>query len=349
MSMVFNPAPGIYSDSIFSFLLYFNINDADNLEAFINPKKRITDIKYYRECIEKFTVPAEELAPFFTVYHTQSFGFSKMFDYMSRERDFSIEALRRFLPDSTTMLEEVLCFYVTSITDNVLPSYEQLPGIISAIDTTPLVKYHLLAMCMDPVHYYELLFDSLQSRLEQVQAYHKAFKSTVDSIKKAVNEDEIRHFLESRYNMNDQALPQDTVFSVTLVGKNALRFVTGEQAFLILGFDYSARMAAMMGEAVRPDVVKMGKALSEEKRVMALHIMLKEGEVTAQQLLKALDLSMTATHYHLEMLQQAGMLSTRNEGRTIFYSVNRAYFDRAPMVFEPFNSAALENEATIDR
>ncbi len=344
MSMIFDPNPGIYSDSIFSFLLYFNIDDAKGLDPFINPKKRIADIKYYRDCIEKFNVPSEELAPLFTVHRTQSFAFSKMYDYMSREQDFSIDALRRYLPDAQTMLQEVFHFYAPDeVGDGTLPA-ARVPSVVAMIDTTPLVKYHLLAMSMDAERYYTLLMDAMAMRVEQMKAYHKAFKSTIESIKKVVDEQEIRSFIESRYNMNGQTLPENTLFSVTLVGKNALRFVAGEQNYLILGFDYSARMAAMMGEAVKPDIVKMGKALSEEKRVMALHIMLKEGEVTAQQLLKALDLSMTATHYHLEMLQQAGMLSTRNEGRTIFYSVNRSYFDRAPMVFEPFNTAATEAE-----
>ena len=345
MSMKFDPNPGIYSDSIFSLLLYFNIDDANSLEPFINPKKRIADIRFYRECLEKFNVPAEEMAPLFTVYHTQSFAFSKMYDFMSREQDFSLEALRRFLPDAKTMLTEVLDFYLPDEIDDEQPALEALPSLIGMIDTTPLVKYHLLAMSMGPERYYTILFDLLEKRMEQMKAYHKAHKATLDALKKAVSESEIRAFLESRYTMNGQTLPEDTMYSLTLVGKNAVRFVGGEQGFLILGFDYSARMAAMLGEAVKPDIVKMGKALSEEKRVLALHIMIKQGEVTAQQLLKALDLSMTATHYHLEMLQQAGMLSTRNEGRTIFYSVNRTYFDRAPMVFDPFNSAAADENA----
>ncbi len=341
--MKFDPNPGLYSDSIFSLLLYFNIDDANSLEPFINPKKRIADIRFYRECLEKFNVPAEEMAPLFTVHRTQSFAFSKMYDYLSREQDFSIEALRRFLPDADTMLTEVLHFYAPDEVDEEKPPLERVPSIVAMIDTTPLVKYHLLSMSMEPARYYTILFELLEKRLEQMNAYHKAHKATLDSVKKAVSEAEIRAFLENRYIMNGQTLPEDTAYSVTLIGKNAVRFVAGEQSYLILGFDYSARMAAMLGESVKPDIVKMGKALSEEKRVLALHIMMKQGEITAQQLLKALDLSMTATHYHLEMLQQAGMLSTRNEGRTIFYSVNRTYFDRAPMVFEPFNSSSTDD------
>lgn len=345
MSMKFDPNPGLYSDSIFSLLLYFNIDDANSLEPFINPKKRIADIRFYRESLEKFNVPAEEMAPLFTVHCTQSFAFSKMFDFMTREQDFSVDALRRFLPDANTMLVEVLHFYAPDEVGNEKPTLDRLPSLIGMIDTTPLVKYHLLAMSMEPDRYYKILFELMEKRLEQMKAYHKANKSTIDAVKKAVSEAEIRAFLESRYTMSGQTLPENTLYSVTLIGKNAVRFVAGEQAFLILGFDYSARMAAMLGESVKPDIVKMGKALSEEKRVTALYIMIKQGEVTAQQLLKALDLSMTATHYHLEMLQQAGMLSTRNEGRTIFYSVNRTYFDRAPMVFDPFNSAAGDENA----
>ena len=342
MSMIYDPNPAVYSDTIFSFLLYFNIDDAKALEPFINPKKRAADIKHYRDQIAKFDIPAEELAPLFTVYKTQSFAFSRIFDYMSRSQDFSIEAIEAYLPDAQTMLLELLHFYAPDEIADTVPTMAELTAIIGAAETTPLVKYHLLAMAIDSQAYYEVLFAALKSRLEQMKAYYKANKPIIDSVKKAINETEVKAFLENRYNLTGQPLTDSTSYSVMLVGKNAVRFVQGEHPFLILGFDYSARMAILMGESIKPDIVKMGKALSEEKRVMALHLMLERGEITAQQLLRALDLSMTATHYHLEMLLQAGMLCTRNEGRTIFYSVNRDYFDRAPMVFDPFNSSTLE-------
>lgn len=342
MSMIYDPNPAVYSDTIFSFLLYFNIEDAKSLEPFINPKKRAADIKYYRDQIAKFDIPAEELAPLFTVYRTQSFAFSRMYDYMSRMQDFSLEALKAYLPDAATLILEVLHFYAPEEIADAVPSVAELTAIIGAMETTPLVKYHLLAMTINPQVYYDLLLTALEARLDQMTAYYKANKSLIDGVKKAINEEEVRAFLENRYSLTGQTLAEDTAYSVMLVGKNAVRFVQGERPFLIIGFDYSARMAILMGESIKPDIVKMGKALSEEKRVMALHLMLEKGEITAQQLLRALDLSMTATHYHLEMLLQAGMLCTRNEGRTIFYSVNRDYFDRAPMVFEPFNTSTEE-------
>ncbi len=338
MSMVYNPDPAVFSDTIFSYLLYFNLDDNKALDPFINPKKRAADIKYYRDQMARFDIPAEELAPFFTVFGTQSFAFSRVFDHMTRKQEFSVEAMKEFMPDAQTMLREVIDFYAAEEEHDGVPAITALTGLIGALETTPLVKYHLLAMAVNPETYYEAFFTAITLRLEQMKNYYKANKAVIDGVKKTINEKEIKAFLETRYALGEQLLEDKIEYSVMLIGKNAVRFVQGERPFLILGFDFSARMAILMGESIKPDIVKMGKALSEEKRVMALHLMLEKGEITAQQLLRALDLSMTATHYHLEMLLQAGMLCTRNEGRTIFYSVNRNYFDHASIVFEPFKT-----------
>ncbi len=338
MTLTYQPNPGLYSDVIFSHTLYFNIETPDNLENFINPKKRAADMRCFREALTKFEEPSDELCPFFEVVDKRSFAFSKMYVHMSRTQDFSLESLKTFLPDAKTMVREVFAFFLP---ENVLGTDDALKKVknsLASLNVSPLVKFHLLGMLVEPQPYYDALFASLEKRVTEMKAYYKANRAVIDATQKSIKEEEITELLEKCYAINAEDMPEKMEYSVMLIGKNAVRFVGGETPFIILGYDYSARMAMLIAESIQPDIVKIGKAISEEKRVTILQLLLAENEITAQQLLRRLELSMTATHYHLEMLMQAGMLLARNEGRTIYYSLNREFFDRAPIVFEKFNS-----------
>ncbi len=338
MAMTYRSEPGLYSDVIFSHTLYFNIDTPAHLESFINPKKRAADMRYFHDCLAKFQAPADELCPFFEVVDNRSFAFSKLYVYMSRTQDFSLAAIKAYLPDAGTMLRELRGFYLSEKESCEEDDLKAGCQSVAALNVSPLVKFHLLAMVIEPEPYYELLFASLEKRVEEMQAYYRANRAQISAVKNAIKFSEIAEYLEKCMGLDAQELSPDMAYSVMLIGKNAVRYVAGEEPFIILGYDYPARMAMLIAEAVQPDIVKIGKALSEEKRVTILQLLLAEPEITAQQLLRRLELSMTATHYHLEMLMQAGMLLARNEGRTIYYSLNREFFDRAPIVFEKFNS-----------
>ncbi len=335
MAMIYHQEPGLYSDVIFSHTLHFNIDLLDKLEHFINPKKRAADMRFFRDCLSRFSEPVDELCLFFEVMNNRSFAFSVLYDHMIRTQDFSIDAVKVCMPDVPTMVQKILRFYLPEQTEGDLC---ELKNGIHTLPVTPLVKFHLLAMMIDPAPYYDALFLSLAKREEEMYAFYKASRSQIEAIKKNVKLLDVSEYLDKCQGIEPADLPSDLAFSIMLVGKNAVRYVAGDTPFIILGTDYPARMALLIGESIQPDIVKIGKALSEEKRVMILRLLLAESEITAQQLLRRLELSMTATHYHLEMLMQAGMLLARNEGRTIYYSLNREFFDRAPIVFDKFNS-----------
>lgn len=62
------------------------------------------------------------------------------------------------------------------------------------------------------------------------------------------------------------------------------------------------------------------KALGNEKRLMIL-CLLAEGEHSVGELNERLDLSQSALSQHLAVLREQGLVSTRREAQTIFYSV----------------------------
>lgn len=62
------------------------------------------------------------------------------------------------------------------------------------------------------------------------------------------------------------------------------------------------------------------KALGNEKRLMIL-CLLAEGEHSVGELNERLDLSQSALSQHLAVLREEGLVNTRREAQTIFYSV----------------------------
>ncbi|WP_036194255.1 MULTISPECIES: metalloregulator ArsR/SmtB family transcription factor [Lysobacter] len=74
-------------------------------------------------------------------------------------------------------------------------------------------------------------------------------------------------------------------------------------------------MRAHAGEAVR-----LLKALGNEKRLMLL-CMLVTGEQSVSELNAHLDLSQSALSQHLALLREDGLVQTRREAQSIFYSL----------------------------
>jgi DNA-binding transcriptional ArsR family regulator len=68
------------------------------------------------------------------------------------------------------------------------------------------------------------------------------------------------------------------------------------------------------------DASRLLKALANDKRLMLL-CLLVEGERSVGELNARLDLSQSALSQHLAVLREDGLVSTRREAQTIFYTL----------------------------
>ena len=68
------------------------------------------------------------------------------------------------------------------------------------------------------------------------------------------------------------------------------------------------------------DAARLLKALANEKRLMILCILI-EGELSVGELNARLDLSQSALSQHLAVLREDGLVRTRRESQTIYYSI----------------------------
>lgn len=82
--------------------------------------------------------------------------------------------------------------------------------------------------------------------------------------------------------------------------------------------DCSPSTAAMREHA--GDAAQLLKALANESRLMVL-CTLSEGELSVGQMNELVDLSQSALSQHLSILRRDGLVRTRREAQTIYYSL----------------------------
>ena len=70
------------------------------------------------------------------------------------------------------------------------------------------------------------------------------------------------------------------------------------------------------------DIVKIGKALSDENRVKILQ-MLTDGEKCGCKLLEAFEITQPTLSHHMKILCDSGLVDARKDGKWSHYSVNR--------------------------
>ena len=70
------------------------------------------------------------------------------------------------------------------------------------------------------------------------------------------------------------------------------------------------------------NVVKIGKALSDENRVKILQ-MLMDGEKCGCKLLEAFEITQPTLSHHMKILCDSGLVDARKDGKWSHYSVNR--------------------------
>ena len=83
------------------------------------------------------------------------------------------------------------------------------------------------------------------------------------------------------------------------------------------------------------DLVLLGKALADPTRVRLLVALLRT-ELCVCELCDALEMSQSTLSSHLQTIRQAGLVTTRKEGKWIYYALEPQYAALLDSLFEPF-------------
>ena len=106
-----------------------------------------------------------------------------------------------------------------------------------------------------------------------------------------------------------------------------------EFAFLGLFFD---KKGFVKEKGREPDLCSLGTALCEESRIKILKFLLEREEVTCKDLEKEFSFSGSTAYHHINIMAKSGLVKTRNESKTILYSINAKYIRNIIGVFNNF-------------
>ena len=93
-----------------------------------------------------------------------------------------------------------------------------------------------------------------------------------------------------------------------------------------------------MKEILTRRIDEFGNAIGDISRAKILWFIWEKGEATCKDLEKEFDFSGSTAYHHITLMTRVGVLKTRNEGKTVYYSVNRKYFDTAVGVLNTFTT-----------
>jgi ArsR family transcriptional regulator len=70
------------------------------------------------------------------------------------------------------------------------------------------------------------------------------------------------------------------------------------------------------------DCVEFCKTLGDETRQRILRMLVDEGEMNVSGIVDAFDVSQPTISHHLNILRQFGLVTSRKEGKQVFYAIN---------------------------
>lgn len=279
---------------------------------------------------EALTVPDEIMSVFFSVNANKSKSFMQYFFYTHDMllKPCSMEQFCNELLVKEKVLPSLMEYYFSSICVNYSESSIRKMILGSSYDS--LIKLHIWGVVSEPQYYLDELIAYMKLNYNKIAYYYKCNIEVLLEIKSQI-------VSETLFDI-DRKLSAETeygtiYYSIVMLSKSTLvrrglgYFNDKENVVFILGPYWKERLQKYTDDT-EVDLVLFGKILSEENRYKIIQYLLQHKEITISEAVSLLKTSVTATNYHLNMMANERMLITRNEGRKLFFSLNREYFEK---------------------
>ncbi len=242
------------------------------------------------------------------------------------------------LSDSKCLTNQIIRFYFPDIEEkDVIQNCDLIAHIGSKIKTTdysPQLKSSLYAYFIEPIVITHSLIYCMMAINTQLSAFYNSKELKQIELQKAFNDDSISAILrKNNVRVSDYG---NVSVNFCLVDVDCFETIQiGEKIIITLGSNYSEKIKE---KKIDLEIDKFGEALSESNRLKILDILLTEENITAQNLCKRLGLSGTNVYYHLTLMTKINMLLTEAVGRTLYYKINREYFDEIRIALKKYSN-----------
>lgn len=324
--------PGYVYDLFFLFILYFNSEFV--LKDCINYNKSKEDTEYFKNLLSDFLPISDELLPFFYLKDNGiSFIRSFYFNPYVNNDSYNLNLIQNALSDYDSVVSNMLHYYFEDITEKEIDDYKisssSINGIIKKSKYSGDVKSSLYAFFLDPIPLIQKLSYELMAKdFLLKQKYEKNFENIV-RFQAGFDFDIIALKLKECKNYQINIDTFDEVYvSVSSIAKNSIIvYPYDNKLIIIVGIDCESYLDYLKVKSVLPDLDVFCMALSEKNRVKILELIYQKDEITIKDLEQTFGFTGTNSYYHLSLMMKADIVRSRNQGRTVFYSINKGCFN----------------------
>ena len=328
--------PAYIYDLLFVFFLKYNTEYC--MKHFVNKENAEEEKAFYEQVLKDFSPISDDLYVFF---HAQQNGrcfltHSYFTHYKSQfTTDYNFEFLQKELSNYPEVIKRLINFYFYDLTEEEVEactsSNVELFEVIKRSNYSDTERSRLYEFFMNPNPYIQKLQYELMSKQLQLAVY---YEKNYSLIFEAYNVLTIDILIDQLKPLRDYDFCRDeetkVYLSFCLLNSKSINILSVNEGVVgLLGINY---LNAIKDVQVKKGLIKLdefGAALSEESRVQMLDLMLERGEITCKDLERIFNFSGSTAYHHLTILLKNGVIKTRNEGKTIFYSVNNESFDVA--------------------
>ena len=333
---------GFLCDLYFVFYLKFNYQMVLQNNSKYNKELEFTEL--YKEIQLRFGEIPEDLYVFFHSIGMPNDTFLQRCYLKEYEHDFikkyNIEYLQQDLADYDQVIKNVICFYFKGINDyelaECLNSKEALFERIKLSKYSTEEKLKLYEFFVNPINYILLLRCTLTAKQSLLNEYYQEhYKNIIDAYDPTVLD--MLNEIGANGERGDIQDNRKGYVSYCLLDCLHFDFISDIDACLyILGVKYKYSMD-INAENSESCLERFCSALCEKNRVDILDLLLKQNEVTCKELERFFDFSGSTAYHHISIMNKAGIVKTRNEGKVIFYSINRNFVNEVIDHLKNFN------------
>lgn len=323
--------PGYIYDLNFIFCLKFNTQLY--IDTLPNDDKKEENVKYFKEILNRFDDIPNDLYVFFHAIETGR-AFLPTFYFNPYKNQFSttynFKYLQEELSDHNKLIRNLIKFYFYDFDNDAVEqcasSLNQVFLAVKNSNYSEEEKNKLYEFFIDPSRYIQLLQYELMQKDFMLSEYYKDNYQKIIDLYNQTTFESLHGDLKDFRNINIEDGSEIVYISYCLLNKFCISVWFLENGFLpLLGCEYMSILGYAKDISRDPELYSLGTALCEESRVKILNFLIEREEVTCKDLEKEFSFSGSTAYHHINIMTKAGLVKTRNEGKTILYSLNRRY------------------------
>lgn len=312
--------PGIIQDILK--MLYVKLNPNNVWKEVLTPAdSQNTAIQYIQQYSELFAEVKSELALFFYIPTNKhaTFMTSALEPFLIKDfSHFNLDCILNYLNDIEKVRSDLYSYFLNENISNP-GAFEN--AIRCSKYITDRIKLHLFGFSYNPNLY--------------ITSLRKAFITYHDFIKEKwpsspLEEKVLNDFVKVINNRNRSSNNPQRVFTSDNISYSLCRctpnfFVanySSEHEFFITTFQTLNQRTQNTSFQSRISLLQSLHALDDSHRLSILDLIKKNNSLSVTDISKKLELSITATKYHISLLKKGNFLNLTKIGRTSYYSVN---------------------------